>query len=193
MKNNNLEIIAVEEVLRKSLTSAPDGRPLARRVYFGPDSWQLDEEFLPLVSAHASYLSANPGLIAVVAGHCQGTQRQRRCWLIGERRSRSVVHALIAAGVKPDQIAGISKGVMKPSVECNDKSAIYRRRVNIEYVAANELQEKIALVPGAPSWWKANTIAKRAGLLKKSTAKTRATSRSTRQTVCETTEHAWLS
>lgn len=192
MKNSNLEIIAVEEVLRKSLTSAPDGRPLARRVYFSADSWQLDAEFLPLVSAHATYLSENPGLVAIVAGHCQGTQRQRRCWLVGERRSRSVVQALIEAGVKPDQIAGISKGVMNPSVESNDKSANHRRRVNIEYVKAHELQEKITLAPGAPSWWKKNTVVKRAGLLK-TTPKTQTSSRSARRNLCNTTKQAWLS
>lgn len=192
MKNSNLEIIAVEEVLRKSLTSAPDGRPLARRVYFTADSWQLDAEFLPLVGAHATYLNENPDLVAVVAGHCQGTERQRRCWLIGERRSRSVVQALIASGVNPDQIAGISKGVMNPSVECNDKSANNRRRVNIEYVKTHELQEKIVLAPGAPSWWKTKAIGKRAGLLK-SNAKTRASSQTARRNVCDTTEQAWLS
>ena len=192
MKNSNLEIIAVEEVLRKSLTSAPDGRPLARRMYFGADCWQLDAEFLPLVSAHASYLNANPDLVAIVSGYCQGTHRQRRCWLIGERRSRAVVQALIAAGVKPHQIAGISKGIMNPSLESNDKTAHHRRRVNIEYVKAHEVQEKIVLAPGAPSWWKTKVVAKRAGLLKVA-PKTRATSRSASGELCATTKQAWLS
>jgi len=191
MNINSLGIIAGEEVLRKSLTSAPDGRPLARRVFFAADSWQLEDEFLPLVSAHASYLSANAGLVAVVAGHCQGTQRQRRCWLLGERRSRSVVYALVAAGVNADQIAGVSKGVMRPSIECDEKSANYRRRVNIEYVKADEWNGIIVVPAGAPSWWKRNSGGKRAALLKSKT-KFRGASRGFGQSICAITQQAWL-
>lgn len=154
MKNDNLEIMAGEEVLRKSLSSAPDGRPLARRVFFDNDSWQLDEEFLPLVHAHAEYLRANPQRLAVVTGHTQGVERQRRCWLIGERRCRAVVRALLDAGVKPSQVAGISKGEMRPGLEQDGRSAGYRRRVNIQYVAAKDLRAKLVLPPGAPFWWK---------------------------------------
>ncbi|MDH5708195.1 MAG: OmpA family protein [Hylemonella sp.] len=154
MKNENLELMAGEEVLRKSLSSAPDGRPLARRVFFDDDSWQLDDEFLPLVQAHAEYLRANPQRVAVVTGHTQGVARQRRCWLIGERRSRAVVRALLEAGVKANQIAAVSKGMMKPSVVQNGRAAGYHRRVNIQYVSAKDVSAKLALPPGAPAWWK---------------------------------------
>lgn len=81
---------------------------------------------------------------------------------------------------------------MNPSVESNDKTAHHRRRVNIEYVKTHEVQEKIVLAPGAPSWWKTKVVAKRAGLLKVA-PKTRATSRSASRDVCATTQQAWLS
>lgn len=166
MKNNSLEIMAGEEILRKSLSSAPDGRPLARRVFFDDDSWQLDDEFMPLVQAHAQYLRANPKRVAVVSGHTQGVARQRRCWLIGERRSRAVVRALLDAGVKPSQLAVVSKGEMKPELEQDERSASYRRRVNIQYVAPKEIGDKLALPPGAPAWWKASVGVELPALLK---------------------------
>ena len=147
--------MSAEEVLRISLISAPDGRPLARRVFFQNNSWDLDDAFVPLVQAHAAYLKENPDRVAVIAGHTQGADRQRRCWLVGERRSRAVAKALIASGVSPDQIASISKGVVKPDLPQDDRSAPYRRRVNIEYVSVDEVEGKLKLAPGAPAWWKA--------------------------------------
>lgn len=153
MKNDNLEIMAGEEVLRKSLSSTPDGRPLAKRVFFDDDSWQLEPEYLPLVQAHAEYLRDNPKRMALVTGYTQGVARQRRCWLIGERRSRAVVRALLDAGVKPSQLAGISKGEMKPGIEQDGRSASYRRRVNIQYVKAQDVGAKLVPPPGAPAWY----------------------------------------
>jgi outer membrane protein OmpA-like peptidoglycan-associated protein len=155
LNSNYREIMNGEEVLRISLISAPDGRPLARRVFFDTDSWQLDEQFLPLVKAHAEYLRDNPDRVAVIAGHTQGVERQRRCWLVGERRSRAVARALLDAGVSPSQIAAISKGVEKPAVQKSGRIEPYRRRVNIEYVAHHELKDKLVLAPGAPAWWTA--------------------------------------
>lgn len=155
LNNKFREIMNGEEVLRISLISAPDGRPLARRVFFDTDSWQLDDQFLPLVKAHAEYLRDNPDRVAVIAGHTQGVERQRRCWLVGERRSRAVARALLEAGVSPSQIAAISKGVEKPAVQKSGRIEPYRRRVNIEYVAHHEVQEKLVLAPGAPAWWTA--------------------------------------
>jgi len=153
LRNEALELMAGEEVLRKSLSTTPDGRPLARRVFFDDDSWQLSDEFMPLVQAHAEYLRANPKRIAFVTGHTEGAARQRRCWLIGERRSRAVVRALLDAGVKPNQIVGLSKGVMKPGAAPDGHAACYQRRVNIQYLAPEDVRAKLVLAPGAPSWW----------------------------------------
>lgn len=45
MKSRYTEIMAGEETLRHSLASAPDRRPFARRVFFQPDSHELQPEF----------------------------------------------------------------------------------------------------------------------------------------------------
>ncbi|MGE0496835.1 MAG: OmpA family protein [Ramlibacter sp.] len=155
MKNGFAEIMSGEEVLRNSLASAPDGRPLARRVFFDANSWELHDEFLPLIQAHAAYLLANPDRVAVISGHTHGVGSQRYCWLIGERRSRAVARALAEAGVPSAQIAGLSKGEVKAGQEQEERFARYRRRVNIEYCAASEVAGKLIPAPGAPAWWKA--------------------------------------
>ncbi len=155
MKNRYTEIMSGEETLRQSLASAPDRRPLARRIFFKPDSHALLAEFLPLIQAHAEYLLNNPDRFAVVSGHTWGTGSQRYCWLIGERRSRAVARALVRAGARPDQVTGQSKGSAAPVTEKGINASIYRRRANIEYCSADELSTKLAPQPGAPSWWKA--------------------------------------
>ncbi|MBX3660677.1 MAG: OmpA family protein [Ramlibacter sp.] len=155
MKNGYAEIMSGEEVLRNSLASAPDGRPLARRVFFDANSWELHDEFLPLIQAHAAYLRANPDRVALISGHTHGVGSQRYCWLIGERRSRAVVRALAEAGVPAHQIAGLSKGEAKADQEQEERFARYRRRVNIEYCSASEVADKLIPAPGAPAWWKA--------------------------------------
>lgn len=165
MKNTDLDIMNGEEVLRKSLSSAPDGRPLARRIFFEENSWQLDDEFLPLLRAHAEYLRQNPQRVAVVAGYSASAKRQRRCWLIGERRSRAVVRALLDAGVRPSQLAGVSKGETQPQLGRSERSERYLRRVNIQYVAPAEVSAKVALPPGAPAWWQTTLSAGRPVLL----------------------------
>lgn len=154
MKNRYTEIMAGEETLRHSLASAPDRRPLARRVFFKPDSHELQSEFLPLIQAHADYLRENPDRFALVSGHTWGTGSQRYCWLIGERRSRAVARALIRAGARASQIAGHSKGSATPVVPEGSKASVYHRRANIEYCSAEELAAKLIPTPGAPGWWK---------------------------------------
>lgn len=155
MKSRYTEIMSGEETLRLSLASAPDRRPLARRVFFKPDSHELQAEFLPLIQAHAQYLRDNPDRFAVISGHTWGTGSQRYCWLIGERRSRAVVHALVQAGASAGQVAGHSRGSATPLVDEGSKAPLYRRRANIEYCSADELAAKLTPKPGAPSWWKA--------------------------------------
>lgn len=71
--------MSAEEVLRISLIAAPDGRPLARRVFFQNNSWDLDDALVPLVQAHAEYSKENSDRVAVIAGHTQGADRQRSC------------------------------------------------------------------------------------------------------------------
>ena len=155
MNNRYTQIMSGEETLRLSLASAPDRRPLARRVFFTPDSHALPAEFLPLIQAHADYLNDNPDRIALVYGHTWGTGSQRYCWLMGERRSRAVVGALVRAGARLSQIAGQSKGSAMPVVDAGTNASKYRRRANIEYCSAQELPTKLLTQPGSPSWWKA--------------------------------------
>lgn len=161
LKNNYVAIMAGEEVLRQSLITATDGRPLARRVFFDDNSFELEASFLPLLQAHASYLCEHPERVAVVSGFTQGQARQRHCWLLGERRSRAVVQALLAAGAHASQIAWISKGECKTDVAQDPRSAKYRRRVNIEHVGTEDLSTKLVLPPGAPSGWKATLWSER--------------------------------
>ncbi|MDP1742464.1 OmpA family protein [Polaromonas sp.] len=128
---------------------------MARRVFFKPDSHELQAEFLPLIQAHADYLRENPERFALVSGHTWGTGSQRYCWLIGERRSRAVARALIRAGARASQITGHSKGSATPVLDEGSKAPLYRRRANIEYCSADELAAKLIPAPGAPAWWKA--------------------------------------
>jgi outer membrane protein OmpA-like peptidoglycan-associated protein len=146
------EILDREKQLRDSRACASDGRPLARLVFFEPDSWLLPDGYEALLAAHAAYLRANPHLTAVVSGHSYGSGSHRFFWLMGDRRALAVQHKLVLAGVRPQQLKVQSKGAARSSVVVVGKEfGCYRRRVAIDYL---DKSAAAPAQPGSTEWWR---------------------------------------
>ncbi len=109
--------------------------PLSKRtIYFMLDSSQVQQEFIPVISAHARYLLANPSQHVVLEGN--GDERGSREYNIalGEQRAKTVAGMLKAQGVSESQLGIVSYGEEKPVAMGHDESAWeLNRRVEIAY------------------------------------------------------------
>ncbi len=109
--------------------------PLSKRtIYFMLDSSQVQQDFIPVIAAHARYLLANPSQHVVLEGN--GDERGSREYNIalGEQRSKTVAGMLKAQGVSESQLGIVSYGEEKPVAMGHDESSWeLNRRVEIAY------------------------------------------------------------
>ena len=109
--------------------------PLSKStIYFMLDSSQVQDDFVPVIAAHAQYLVAHPDQRVVMEGH--GDERGSREYNIalGEQRAKSIVSMMKAQGVADSQLQVVSYGEEKPaSVGHDEASWELNRRVEIVY------------------------------------------------------------
>lgn len=109
--------------------------PLSKRtVYFMLDSFQIQQDFVPVIAAHSQYLLANPSQHITLEGH--GDERGSREYNIalGEQRAKSVASLMKIQGVSDSQINIVSYGEEKPAALGSDEAAWeLNRRVEINY------------------------------------------------------------
>lgn len=111
--------------------------PLSKRtVYFMLDSSEVQPDFIPVITAHAQYLIANPVQRMTLEGH--GDERGSREYNIalGEQRAKSVAGMMKVQGVSENQLEIVSYGEEKPAAFGSDESAWEQnRRVELVYIA----------------------------------------------------------
>ncbi|MCK9622647.1 MAG: peptidoglycan-associated lipoprotein Pal [Methylobacter sp.] len=109
--------------------------PLSKStIYFMLDSSQVQDDFVPVIAAHAQYLVNHPGQRVVMEGH--GDERGSREYNIalGEQRAKSVVSMMKVQGVSDGQVQIVSYGEEKPAAEGHDEAAWeLNRRAEIVY------------------------------------------------------------
>lgn len=109
--------------------------PLSKQtVYFMLDSSQVQQDFVPVIAAHAQYLQGNPSQRMVLEGH--GDERGSREYNIalGEQRAKSVASMMKAQGVSESQLQVVSYGEEKPAAFGHDESSWeLNRRVELVY------------------------------------------------------------
>ncbi|MGZ4981113.1 MAG: peptidoglycan-associated lipoprotein Pal [Methylobacter sp.] len=109
--------------------------PLSKStIYFMLDSSQVQDDFVPVIAAHAQYLVNHPGQRVVMEGH--GDERGSREYNIalGEQRAKSIVSMMKVQGVSDGQLQVVSYGEEKPAAEGHDEAAWeLNRRVEIVY------------------------------------------------------------
>ncbi|WP_019625542.1 peptidoglycan-associated lipoprotein Pal [Thioalkalivibrio sp. ALJT] len=112
----------------------PDS-PLAERlVYFDFDRDEVKSEFMPMLEAHAAYLSENPGARMRLEGHTDERGTREYNLALGERRAQSVRRVLNLNGVSDDQLEVISYGEEMPvAFQQNEEAWSKNRRVELVY------------------------------------------------------------
>ena len=122
----------------KSLSANPlkdPGNILSKRsVYFDFDSSSVKDEFKPLVTAHARYLSDNRGRKIVIQGNTDERGSREYNLALGQRRSDSVKKMMMLLGATDAQIETVSFGEEKPRATGSDEGAYTEnRRSDIVY------------------------------------------------------------
>jgi peptidoglycan-associated lipoprotein len=103
-------------------------------IYFDYDKAEIKSEYLPIIAAHAKYLSGNANHKVRLEGHTDERGSREYNIGLGERRAQSVRRALMLQGVSDAQITTVSYGEERPAVQGSDEAAYAKnRRVELAY------------------------------------------------------------
>ncbi len=103
-------------------------------IYFGYDSFGLDEKGQAVASHYARFLASKPTVQAVLEGHCDERGSSEYNMALGERRAKAVRDALIVSGVAASRIKVVSFGEEKPAAEgLNESAWSQNRRVELKF------------------------------------------------------------
>lgn len=105
-----------------------EGMLATRVVYFEFDSSAIADSYMPLLQAHAEYLSSNSGTSITIEGHCDERGTREYNIALGERRADAVRRVLMANGVSANQIKVVSYGEERPALLGHDESAWSKNR-----------------------------------------------------------------
>ncbi|MEO8443217.1 MAG: peptidoglycan-associated lipoprotein Pal [Betaproteobacteria bacterium] len=105
-----------------------------RSVFFDYDSFVIKDEYKPMVTAHARFLTANPKQKITIAGNTDERGSREYNIALGQKRADSVRQMMVLLGVKEDQIETVSFGQEKPRNPGHDEAAYTEnRRSDIRY------------------------------------------------------------
>ncbi len=143
------QVAAAQEQARREAEArglGPDGQlradplddpesPLATRlVYFDFDRDTILPEFIPMLEAHARYLSQNGGARMRLEGHTDERGTREYNLALGERRAQAVRRLMNLNGAREDQLDVISYGEEMPVAFTQTEASWARnRRVELVY------------------------------------------------------------
>jgi peptidoglycan-associated lipoprotein len=105
-----------------------------RSVYFDYDQYVVKEEFKPLVTAHAQYLSRNRNARMTVQGNTDDRGSREYNLALGQRRADAVKQQMTLLGAQASQIETVSFGKEKPRAQgANEQAWAENRRADIVY------------------------------------------------------------
>jgi len=106
-----------------------------RAIYYDYDRYDIKDEFVPMIEAHARFLVKNPQFRIDVQGNCDSRGSREYNVALGQRRATSVKRALVMLGVSEKQIQATSFGAEKPvALGQNEKAWAKNRRSDVVYV-----------------------------------------------------------
>ena len=118
---------AKEEVKEQVKDPLEEGLLATRVVYFDYDSSAIVDAAMPMLKAHAAYLSEKGNSITV-EGHADERGTREYNIALGERRADAVRRVLLANGVSASQIKVVSYGEERPAQLGHDESAWSKNR-----------------------------------------------------------------
>ena len=111
------------------------GNVLSKRsVYYAFDKFNVEDQFQPMLKAHAGYLSQRPGANVVIEGNCDERGSREYNLALGQRRADGVRKMMVLLGASEKQIETVSFGEEKPKAAGHDESSwSQNRRSDIVY------------------------------------------------------------
>ena len=91
-----------------------------RSVYFDFDQFVIKQEFIPLVEAHAAFLSQNPDMRMMIQGNTDERGSREYNLALGQKRAEALKQALVRLGARANQIESVSLGEEKP--RCTERT-----------------------------------------------------------------------
>ncbi|HYC44055.1 MAG TPA: peptidoglycan-associated lipoprotein Pal [Burkholderiales bacterium] len=105
-----------------------------RSIYFDYDQFTVKEEFKPVVSAHARFLSQQRSMRVTVQGNTDERGSREYNLALGQRRADAVKQMMTLLGAPAGQIETISFGEEKPRTQGSTEQAwAENRRADIVY------------------------------------------------------------
>ena len=106
-----------------------------RTIYYEYDSYNVKEEYQPLVEAHSKFMLAHKEVKLLIEGNCDERGSREYNLALGQRRADAVKRALTLLGVPAGQIETVSFGSEKPRAISHDEQAYAEnRRSDLMYV-----------------------------------------------------------
>ena len=106
-----------------------------KSVFFGFDEYTVQTKYQKMLSAHASYLKANPSQKIIIQGNTDDRGTAEYNLALGQRRSDAVRKSLNLMGVSDNQMEAVSFGKEKPKAEGDNEAAwAENRRADIVYI-----------------------------------------------------------
>ena len=106
-----------------------------RSVYFDFNEYTVQTKYQKTLSAHASYLKANPKQKVIIQGNTDDRGTAEYNLALGQRRSDAVRKSLNLMGVSDGQMEAVSFGKEKPKADGNNEAAwAENRRADIVYI-----------------------------------------------------------
>lgn len=133
--NSERQVTVGEDGNQDSRFNDPSNPLSHRTVYFDYDSSSVRAEDLPVLEAHAAYLSANPNVNIRVEGHTDDRGSREYNLALGERRALAIRQILMLQGASINQFQVTSYGEERLAIEGYDESAWSKnRRVELTYL-----------------------------------------------------------
>ena len=105
-----------------------------RSIFFDYDQFTVKEEFKPVVSAHARYLSQNRQARATIQGNTDERGSREYNLALGQKRAEAVRQMMRLSGAADSQIEAVSFGEEKPKALGHDEASwAENRRSDVVY------------------------------------------------------------
>lgn len=112
----------------------PKGILARRSIYFAFDSFVVEDEYRPLIEAHARYLTTNRGRRIVIQGNTDDRGSREYNLALGQKRAEAVRRSLAVLGVSDQQMEAVSFGEERPRAMGTDEAShAENRRADIVY------------------------------------------------------------
>ena len=99
-----------------------------RSIFYDLDQYDIQDQYKPLVEAHATYLRDHPKTKMLIQGNTDERGSREYNVSLGQRRSDGVKRMLLLLGAKEDQVESVSLGEEKPKDEGHDEQAWSKNR-----------------------------------------------------------------